>query len=355
MQAYSSSKKKTADESMRREWNAHCVLWKQAHIHHVHRTYQFQFKKTTHMCMYMRNGNGVWCMGQAKGNKEDEKTRIHKNWYFNVDKVKNMPIEHCMITLLTATVATVQHHTITTRVTAKEKKSYIIFRWFNVVMKRYVYDTEIREEKHKINIVLLKFFVVHIQFDSWCSSMCGRVESAGVVYSLSVFFFLFFCYYYYSCIFFLLLFAFQLLAFVYYSRKTFMFVYRNERNKCTERKHFYAYALVYHECVIGFRIQFWSLKLSQVNRIALYNALASVLLHFKHQQIEPNIKFLLLHSCVWGMLGYHTVHLIALHCIETIELKLFETPTPLHILTKYEHFLINRQRQHLHCLFFSFK
>lgn len=54
------------------------------------------------------------------------------------------------------------------------------------------------------------------------------------------------------------------------------------------------------------------------------------------------------------MLGYHTVHLIASYCIETIELELFETPTPIHILTKYEHFLINRQRQHLHCVFFFF-
>lgn len=124
MQAYSSSKKKLLmNPCGENETRTACYGNKRIFtMYNVHRTYQFQFKKTTHMCMYIRNGNGVWCMGQAKGNKKDEKTRIHKNWYFNVDKVKNMPIEHCMITLLTATVATVQHHTITIRVTATEKK-----------------------------------------------------------------------------------------------------------------------------------------------------------------------------------------------------------------------------------------
>lgn len=58
-----------------------------------------------------------------------------------------MPVENCMITLLTATVATVQHHTIANAITIGDIRKKKFTSFFVYVMWRYVSDAEIREEK----------------------------------------------------------------------------------------------------------------------------------------------------------------------------------------------------------------
>lgn len=129
---------------------------------------------------YEENG---WRM-ENKGEIEWEDTYIYKNWYFNVDKVENMPVEHCMITLLTATVATVQYHTITN---SKSKKFSSFFVWCNV--KICIWYGNSRGNAQNKYRYTENSSLYHNQFDSRCSISLSLFPS----YSFNLLLLLFFC------------------------------------------------------------------------------------------------------------------------------------------------------------------